>query len=99
TAAGVLADRAEAPPSPVDLAVAGGELLVVGEGAGIVARYRLGESFARVGDIEVPGAVSLRSIAAAGGTVHVADEATGAIVEVGSNRELDRCHGPIQIER
>jgi hypothetical protein len=93
-------ERIAAPPSPIDFAFAGGELLVVGEGSGVVARYRLGDRLERAGDIPVPDAVSLRAIAAAGGAVHVADEATGAILELGEpGREIDRCHGPIQLER
>lgn len=102
--------RADAPGSPVGLALGSdGALFVAGERSGSIARYEIGErSVERGEDIVVDGAFALRDIAIGRrGELVVLDDATGAVLAVVPQarpggaavvREIDRCHGATQVE-
>jgi hypothetical protein len=98
--------RIAAPRSPGGLAVSpGGDVLVVGEAARELARYRLrGDRLERVATLPVD-ALGLRDVALAPGgrTAYVVEDHDGRLLAVdlggaAGARELGRCHGPIQVE-
>lgn len=100
--------RVAAPRSPGGLAVSpGGDVLVVGEAARELARYRLrGDRLERIATLPVD-ALGLRDVALApdGRTAYVVEDHDGRLLAVdlaragrGRARELSRCHGPIQVE-
>jgi hypothetical protein len=99
--------RVAAPRSPGGLAVSpGGDVLVVGEAARELARYRLrGDRLERIAALPVD-ALGLRDVALApdGRTAYVVENHDGRLLAValgrgaGATRELARCHGPVQVE-
>lgn len=97
--------RLRAPPSPTALVANGDELFVSGELTGEIARYRWREGVLEgAGRIELPGVLGIRDLAPGDdGLLYVVEEVEGRLlaveVESGSVREIDRCHGPVQVQR
>ena len=104
-AEGTVLQSAATPHDPTDLVWRDGELLVVGTGETVVARY--GENMLeRRADIGLPDALAPRAIATAGARVWVVDEgqAPGELHELIESPEgftlgpaRPYCHGPIAL--
>jgi mono/diheme cytochrome c family protein len=99
--------RAAAPASPSGLAIApDGELLVVGEAARELARYRLAHGhFERLPSLAVD-ALGMRDVAVSpdGATAYLVEDHDGRLLAVSlatpaaaPPRELARCHGPTRV--
>lgn len=96
--------RAATPGSPSDLAVTrAGDVLVVGEAARTIARYRVANGIVRAPDIGVD-AIGLRGIALSPDerTAYVVEDHDGRLLAVdlagGAAREQARCHGPVHVQ-
>lgn len=94
--------RSSAPEAPTGLALTRGGLYVVGEGNGIVARYRVsGSELTRVRDVTLDHAVSLRDVASLGDRILVLDPTKHRIAAIdpdsGASRTVTSCEGPVQL--
>ncbi len=93
-------DRTAAPDTPVDLAVVGQAIFVVGEGSGEIHRYEVRDDALVNRGSQATKSRSLRAIAARSPTdIIVADSMSGEILRISktSNVRLDACHEPIDV--
>src|SRR5262249_35745422 len=81
--------RVAAPPRPSAIAVQGATVLVVGELASYVQRYRAKNGALEVdGRIDVAGAVAMRGVTlGADGVVHVVEEKAGRLITLRPNAD------------
>jgi hypothetical protein len=97
--------RVAAPASPTGLAFSGSQILVSGEASPTVMRYFLhNRQLERGPDLILQNVLGIRDIAAGPeGVVYAVEELQGRLlaveIETGRMREVDRCHGPVQVER
>ena len=100
---GEIIATAPTPPDPRDLAIHGDELLVVGTGAPVIARYDLASLEPRP-EIALASALAPRALAVADGAIWVADEGHGRLHHVFASGEswtvstTPHCRGPVSLD-